>query len=117
MRLLPNCQIANFNFQKDFCPKDTSVSACLKSVSLIKIKLLCTWRATKTGCQHIVGFHCAGGNKTVLNLYLYIFSTNLGLRCAVNSLRDQLDDMKRKNQNSHISNEKNIHLQKQVSHL
>lgn len=41
--------------------------------------------------------------------------TNLGLCCAVNSLRDQLDDMKRKNQNSHISNEKNIHLQRQVS--
>lgn len=39
----------------------------------------------------------------------------MGLCCAVNSLRDQLDDMKRKNQNSHISNEKNIHLQKQVS--
>uniref|UniRef100_A0A8D3CR58 non-specific serine/threonine protein kinase n=1 Tax=Scophthalmus maximus TaxID=52904 RepID=A0A8D3CR58_SCOMX len=32
----------------------------------------------------------------------------------VNSLRDQLDDMKRRNQNSHISNEKNIHLQKQL---
>lgn len=40
---------------------------------------------------------------------------DVGLCCAVNSLRDQLDDMKRKNQNSHISNEKNIHLQKQVS--
>lgn len=37
--------------------------------------------------------------------------------CAVNSLRDQLDDMKKRNQNSHISNEKNIHLQKQVSYL
>lgn len=37
--------------------------------------------------------------------------------CAVNSLRDQLDDMKKRNQNSHISNEKNIHLQKQVGYL
>lgn len=37
--------------------------------------------------------------------------------CAVNSLRDQLDDMKKRNQNSHISNEKNIHLQKQVCYL
>lgn len=35
---------------------------------------------------------------------------------AVNGLRDQLDDLKRRNQNSHISNEKNIHLQKQVTH-
>uniref|UniRef100_A0A665W546 Rho-associated protein kinase n=1 Tax=Echeneis naucrates TaxID=173247 RepID=A0A665W546_ECHNA len=36
------------------------------------------------------------------------------LENEVNSLRDQLDDMKRRNQNSHISNEKNIHLQKQL---
>lgn len=35
---------------------------------------------------------------------------------TVNGLRDQLDDLKRRNQNSHISNEKNIHLQKQVRH-
>uniref|UniRef100_A0A673GMS4 non-specific serine/threonine protein kinase n=1 Tax=Sinocyclocheilus rhinocerous TaxID=307959 RepID=A0A673GMS4_9TELE len=33
------------------------------------------------------------------------------LENEVNSLRDQLDEMKKKNQNSHISNEKNIHLQ------
>lgn len=37
--------------------------------------------------------------------------------CAVNNLRDQLDDMKKRNQNSLISNEKNIHLQKQVGYL
>ncbi|KAM8917624.1 rho-associated protein kinase 2 isoform 1-T2 [Spinachia spinachia] len=37
-----------------------------------------------------------------------------GLENEVNSLRDQLDDMKKRNQNSHISNEKNIHLQKQL---
>ncbi|XP_073689932.1 rho-associated protein kinase 2-like [Garra rufa] len=37
-----------------------------------------------------------------------------GLENEVNSLRDQLDEMKKKNQNSHISNEKNIHLQKQL---
>ncbi|XP_038584124.1 rho-associated protein kinase 2 isoform X2 [Micropterus salmoides] len=36
------------------------------------------------------------------------------LENEVNNLRDQLDDMKRRNQNSHISNEKNIHLQKQL---
>ncbi|XP_068608289.1 rho-associated protein kinase 2, partial [Brachionichthys hirsutus] len=36
------------------------------------------------------------------------------LENEVNSLRDQLDDMKRRNQNSHVSNEKNIHLQKQL---
>ncbi|KAM9355405.1 rho-associated protein kinase 2-like [Pholidichthys leucotaenia] len=36
------------------------------------------------------------------------------LENEVNSLRDQLDDMKKKNQNSHISNEKNLHLQKQL---
>ncbi|XP_054586147.2 rho-associated protein kinase 2 isoform X2 [Nothobranchius furzeri] len=36
------------------------------------------------------------------------------LENEVNSLRDQLDDMKRRNQNSHISNEMNIHLQKQL---
>ncbi|XP_051945717.1 rho-associated protein kinase 2-like [Xyrauchen texanus] len=36
------------------------------------------------------------------------------LENEVNSLRDQLDEMKKKNQNSHISNEKNIHLQKQL---
>lgn len=36
------------------------------------------------------------------------------LDSEVNGLRDQLDEMKKKNQNSHISNEKNIHLQKQV---
>uniref|UniRef100_A0A669E4Y2 Rho-associated protein kinase 2 n=1 Tax=Oreochromis niloticus TaxID=8128 RepID=A0A669E4Y2_ORENI len=36
------------------------------------------------------------------------------LENEVNSLRDQLDDMKKRNQNSHISNEKNIHLQKQL---
>ncbi|XP_056151251.1 rho-associated protein kinase 2 [Lampris incognitus] len=36
------------------------------------------------------------------------------LENEVNSLRDQLDDMKRRNQNSHISNEKNIHLQRQL---
>lgn len=39
------------------------------------------------------------------------------LENEVNSLRDQLDEMKKKNQNSHISNEKNIHLQKQVCGL
>ncbi|KAI4803853.1 hypothetical protein KUCAC02_025501 [Chaenocephalus aceratus] len=36
------------------------------------------------------------------------------LENEVNGLRDHLDDMKRRNQNSHISNEKNIHLQKQL---
>uniref|UniRef100_A0A7N6BI21 Rho-associated protein kinase n=1 Tax=Anabas testudineus TaxID=64144 RepID=A0A7N6BI21_ANATE len=36
------------------------------------------------------------------------------LENEVNSLRDQLDDLKRRNQNSHIFNEKNIHLQKQL---
>ncbi|XP_061551882.1 rho-associated protein kinase 2 isoform X3 [Phycodurus eques] len=36
------------------------------------------------------------------------------LENEVNNLRDQLDDLKRRNQNSHISNEKNIHLQKQL---
>ncbi|KAK7905242.1 hypothetical protein WMY93_017849 [Mugilogobius chulae] len=36
------------------------------------------------------------------------------LENEVNSLRDQLEDMKKRNQNSHISNEKNIHLQKQL---
>ncbi|XP_051504938.1 rho-associated protein kinase 2 isoform X3 [Myxocyprinus asiaticus] len=36
------------------------------------------------------------------------------LENEVSSLRDQLDEMKKKNQNSHISNEKNIHLQKQL---
>ncbi|XP_046874244.1 rho-associated protein kinase 2 isoform X2 [Hypomesus transpacificus] len=36
------------------------------------------------------------------------------LENEVNGLRDQLDDMKRRNQNSHISNEKNIHLQRQL---
>ncbi|XP_026079629.1 rho-associated protein kinase 2-like isoform X1 [Carassius auratus] len=36
------------------------------------------------------------------------------LENEVNSLKDQLDEMKKKNQNSHISNEKNIHLQKQL---
>ncbi|XP_028852695.1 rho-associated protein kinase 2 isoform X4 [Denticeps clupeoides] len=36
------------------------------------------------------------------------------LENEVNSLRDQLEDMKRRNQNSHISNEKNIQLQRQL---
>ncbi|CAL8298905.1 unnamed protein product [Boreogadus saida] len=36
------------------------------------------------------------------------------LESEVNGLRDQLDDMKKRNQNSHISNEKNIHLQRQL---
>ncbi|XP_049597119.1 rho-associated protein kinase 2 isoform X1 [Syngnathus scovelli] len=36
------------------------------------------------------------------------------LENEVNNLRDQLDDLKKRNQNSHISNEKNIHLQKQL---
>ncbi|KAF5892741.1 rho-associated protein kinase 2 isoform X1, partial [Clarias magur] len=36
------------------------------------------------------------------------------LENEVNSLRDQLEEMKKKNQNSHISNEKNIHLQRQL---
>ncbi|XP_039897667.1 rho-associated protein kinase 2 isoform X1 [Simochromis diagramma] len=36
------------------------------------------------------------------------------LENEVNNLRDQLDDMKKRNQNSLISNEKNIHLQKQL---
>ncbi|CAL8285714.1 unnamed protein product [Lota lota] len=36
------------------------------------------------------------------------------LENEVNGLRDQLDDMKKRNQNSHISNEKNIHLQRQL---
>lgn len=43
--------------------------------------------------------------------------TELNSSSSVNSLRDQLEDMKKRNQNSHISNEKNIHLQKQVSHF
>ncbi|XP_064158819.1 rho-associated protein kinase 2 isoform X1 [Anguilla rostrata] len=36
------------------------------------------------------------------------------LENEMNSLRDQLEDMKKRNQNSHISNEKNIHLQRQL---
>ncbi|KAM9476448.1 rho-associated protein kinase 2 isoform 3-T3 [Clarias gariepinus] len=36
------------------------------------------------------------------------------LENEVNSLRDQLEEMKKKNQNTHISNEKNIHLQRQL---
>uniref|UniRef100_A0A8C5GU29 non-specific serine/threonine protein kinase n=1 Tax=Gouania willdenowi TaxID=441366 RepID=A0A8C5GU29_GOUWI len=36
------------------------------------------------------------------------------LENEVNGLRDQLDELKKKNQNSHFSNEKNIHLQKQL---
>ncbi|KAJ3612919.1 hypothetical protein NHX12_019176, partial [Muraenolepis orangiensis] len=36
------------------------------------------------------------------------------LENEVNGLRDQLDDMKKRNQNSHISNEKNLHLQRQL---
>ncbi|XP_047668870.1 rho-associated protein kinase 2 isoform X4 [Tachysurus fulvidraco] len=36
------------------------------------------------------------------------------LENEVNSLRDQLEEMKKRNQNSHISNEKNIHLQRQL---
>uniref|UniRef100_A0A673GPD6 non-specific serine/threonine protein kinase n=1 Tax=Sinocyclocheilus rhinocerous TaxID=307959 RepID=A0A673GPD6_9TELE len=39
------------------------------------------------------------------------------LENEVNSLRDQLDEMKKKNQNSHISNEKNIHLQTSFFYL
>jgi len=33
---------------------------------------------------------------------------------AVGSLRDQLAELKKKNQNSHLSAEKNIHLERQV---
>ncbi|XP_023690440.2 rho-associated protein kinase 2 isoform X2 [Paramormyrops kingsleyae] len=36
------------------------------------------------------------------------------MESEVNSLRDQLDEMKKRNQNSHISNEKNIQLQRQL---
>uniref|UniRef100_A0A8C6V0J5 Rho-associated protein kinase n=1 Tax=Neogobius melanostomus TaxID=47308 RepID=A0A8C6V0J5_9GOBI len=36
------------------------------------------------------------------------------LENEVNSLRDQLEDMKKRNQNTHNSNEKNIHLQRQL---
>uniref|UniRef100_W5LPM5 non-specific serine/threonine protein kinase n=1 Tax=Astyanax mexicanus TaxID=7994 RepID=W5LPM5_ASTMX len=36
------------------------------------------------------------------------------LENEVNSLRDQLEEMKKRNQNSHISNEKNIQLQRQL---
>uniref|UniRef100_A0AAR2LAU2 Rho-associated protein kinase 2 n=1 Tax=Pygocentrus nattereri TaxID=42514 RepID=A0AAR2LAU2_PYGNA len=36
------------------------------------------------------------------------------LENEVNGLRDQLEEMKKRNQNSHISNEKNIHLQRQL---
>ncbi|XP_039873533.1 rho-associated protein kinase 2-like isoform X3 [Simochromis diagramma] len=36
------------------------------------------------------------------------------LENELNNLRDQLEDLRKKNQNSHISNEKNIHLQKQL---
>ncbi|XP_048830372.1 rho-associated protein kinase 2 [Brienomyrus brachyistius] len=36
------------------------------------------------------------------------------LESEVNSLKDQLDEMKKRNQNSHISNEKNIQLQRQL---
>lgn len=32
----------------------------------------------------------------------------------VNNLKDQLEDLRKKNQNSQMSNEKNIQLQKQV---
>ncbi|XP_074541299.1 rho-associated protein kinase 2-like [Halichoeres trimaculatus] len=37
-----------------------------------------------------------------------------GLENELNNLRDQLEDLKKKNQNSQISNEKNIQLQKQL---
>ncbi|XP_063351777.1 rho-associated protein kinase 2-like isoform X3 [Pelmatolapia mariae] len=36
------------------------------------------------------------------------------LENELNNLRDQLEDLRKKNQNSHISNEKNIQLQKQL---
>ncbi|KAJ8333083.1 hypothetical protein SKAU_G00419790 [Synaphobranchus kaupii] len=36
------------------------------------------------------------------------------LENEMNCLRDQLEDVKKRNQNSHISNEKNIHLQRQL---
>ncbi|XP_031734246.1 rho-associated protein kinase 2-like isoform X5 [Anarrhichthys ocellatus] len=36
------------------------------------------------------------------------------LENELNNLRDQLEDLKKKNQNSQISNEKNIHLQRQL---
>ncbi|XP_029114113.1 rho-associated protein kinase 2 isoform X2 [Scleropages formosus] len=39
------------------------------------------------------------------------------LENEVNGLRDQLDDMKKRNQNSHIFNEKNIHLQRQLDEV
>ncbi|XP_061100119.1 rho-associated protein kinase 2 isoform X2 [Conger conger] len=39
------------------------------------------------------------------------------LENEMNSLRDQLEDMKKRNQNSHISNEKNIHLQRQLDEV
>ncbi|KAK3553329.1 hypothetical protein QTP70_000841 [Hemibagrus guttatus] len=39
------------------------------------------------------------------------------LENEVNSLRDQLEEMKKRNQNSHISNEKNIHLQRQLDEV
>ncbi|XP_071323566.1 rho-associated protein kinase 2-like isoform X2 [Trachinotus anak] len=36
------------------------------------------------------------------------------LENELNNLRDQLEDLRKRNQNSHISSEKNIHLQKQL---
>lgn len=43
----------------------------------------------------------------VLSLLFFIYS-------KVNNLRDQLEDLRKKNQNSQMSNEKNVQLQKQV---
>uniref|UniRef100_A0A3Q0RXS9 Rho-associated protein kinase 2 n=1 Tax=Amphilophus citrinellus TaxID=61819 RepID=A0A3Q0RXS9_AMPCI len=39
------------------------------------------------------------------------------LENELNNLRDQLEDLRKKNQNSHISNEKNIQLQKQLEEV
>lgn len=44
---------------------------------------------------------------------LYLCSV-ISVYSKVNNLRDQLEDLRKKNQNSEMSNEKNIQLQKQV---
>lgn len=53
--------------------------------------------------------------KTLLNtVATNNSSTLLCDHLSVNNLRDQLEDLRKRNQNSQISNEKNVQLQKQV---
>lgn len=53
---------------------------------------------------------CVISNTALTLLFVLIYS-------KVNNLRDQMEDLRKRNQNSQISNEKNIHLQRQVSFL